>query len=748
MSLNLESNKEQINIKEAKPLASVIYEFEGFCLDAEYLMLSRGDEEISLTPKVVETLLALVERHGEIVSKDELMDRVWENAFVEESNLVQNIYVLRKVLGKTIEGQPMIETLRRRGYRFNGKVTKIVKERSVTPAIETAWRDHQDLTEDPAELTRAKSRRFKFLIAAVIVVCVLTIAAGLNWSRLFNNRSNAYAATGQPANITFKRLTPDLYTRSPAVSPDGKYLAYSQIDHDKESFWLKDIASDAAVQLLPPVDLDEGYNVMHFSPDGAQLYYSTHLPHTLNHTIFRYTLATRDQTRIAEDDISPSAVSPDGKQVVFINSKYEMVEVNSDGSGGAHVLRQPKEGEWLVAWNSEMSWSADGTRIALCGGHSERGRSIGDLLEFDVGSGQERRITVPGNWEQIDDAVWLSDGKDLLVTARQAPAEPFQMYRVSSENGTAIRLTNDDHDYRWISISSDTGIVAVEQGTGHFNIWTAPLSDPRNLSRLTFGNVAADGYDGIAFMPDGRIVYSATRSGSVDLWMMNADGSGQTQLTANAGNWNARPRVTRDGRFIVFSSTRTGISQLWRMDADGGNPKQLTDSTDPAFRASISPDGNSIYYNTENDGALWKISIEGSEPIPVSQQRCLFPSISPDDKLIACVEIENGQPNSWRMQIISAASGELVQRYDYPVGRSLLVWAADSRSVISTNGNWSNLFDHPLEGISTRQLTDFTADRIPYFAVSPDYKRIAMSRGTSFSETVELTGLIDSIKRN
>src|SRR5262249_16681377 len=154
------------------------------------------------------------------------------------------------------------------------------------------------------------------------------------------------------------------------------------------------------------------------------------------------------------------------------------------------------------------------------------------------------------------------------------------------------------------------------------------FSDPMNAKQLTFGNVAEDGYDGIAFMPDGRIVYTATRSGAVDLWMMDSDGSGQKQLTANAGIWNGRPRAIPERRSIVFSSTREGVSQLWRMDADGGNPTQLTTGLDPAYRATISPDGNWIYYNTEHDGSVWKMRVTGGEPDLVSEQKCLFPSIS------------------------------------------------------------------------------------------------------------------------
>lgn len=116
MSLDLKSKFSQFSLKDGE---NVVYEFEGFRLDAANLMLSKSDgEEIDLSRKKVETLLALVEHAGEIVSKDALMDRLWPDAFVEESNLVQNIHVLRKILGDAASGKPLIETLPRRGYRF------------------------------------------------------------------------------------------------------------------------------------------------------------------------------------------------------------------------------------------------------------------------------------------------------------------------------------------------------------------------------------------------------------------------------------------------------------------------------------------------------------------------------------------------------------------------------------------------------------------------------------------------------
>src|SRR6185503_21259210 len=95
-----------------------LYEFGAFRLDAAERVLWRGQELIVLPPKVFDTLWMLVRREGTVVSKSELMEAIWADAFVEESNLSQNIYTLRRTLGVDEEGRQFIETVPRRGYRF------------------------------------------------------------------------------------------------------------------------------------------------------------------------------------------------------------------------------------------------------------------------------------------------------------------------------------------------------------------------------------------------------------------------------------------------------------------------------------------------------------------------------------------------------------------------------------------------------------------------------------------------------
>src|SRR5687768_8723766 len=101
MSLDLASNNHQLNFKVLKARQHNIYEFGDFRLDAGAKLLYRKDEQISFTPKAVETLIALVERRGEVVRKDDLMQAIWADTIVEESNLNQYLYLLRKTLDET-----------------------------------------------------------------------------------------------------------------------------------------------------------------------------------------------------------------------------------------------------------------------------------------------------------------------------------------------------------------------------------------------------------------------------------------------------------------------------------------------------------------------------------------------------------------------------------------------------------------------------------------------------------------------
>ena len=98
------------------------YLFDGFRVDVNERLLFKDNREVSLTPKVFDTLLVLLENSSHVMTKKELMQHVWPDSFVEENNLAQNISILRKALGETKEGEHYIQTVPKRGYRFVGDV--------------------------------------------------------------------------------------------------------------------------------------------------------------------------------------------------------------------------------------------------------------------------------------------------------------------------------------------------------------------------------------------------------------------------------------------------------------------------------------------------------------------------------------------------------------------------------------------------------------------------------------------------
>ena len=132
-----------LNGRDSADNAVRFYDFDEFRLDARRRVLTRDGQPISIKPKALETLLLLVQHHDRILEKDELMARLWPDTIVEEANLTQNIFVIRKALGEVPGEQRFIATVARQGYRFVGDVRESFEEReleTVTPRRTISWR--------------------------------------------------------------------------------------------------------------------------------------------------------------------------------------------------------------------------------------------------------------------------------------------------------------------------------------------------------------------------------------------------------------------------------------------------------------------------------------------------------------------------------------------------------------------------------------------------------------------------------
>jgi len=130
-----------------KKYQSHFYEFGPYRLDIAEKLLFRGNERVPLTLKAIETLCVLIQNRGHLVEKAPLIEEVWPNTFVQEGTLAQNIFILRRTLGKSPDGSGYIETLPKRGYRFVAEVREVFEE-NADDSRETARAMSQSAASD------------------------------------------------------------------------------------------------------------------------------------------------------------------------------------------------------------------------------------------------------------------------------------------------------------------------------------------------------------------------------------------------------------------------------------------------------------------------------------------------------------------------------------------------------------------------------------------------------------------------
>ena len=296
---------------------------------------------------------------------------------------------------------------------------------------------------------------------------------------------------------------------------------------------------------------------------------------------------------------------------------------------------------------SGPAWSPDGKVIVWPATDSDASGIYTTLVEVQLADGSQRTINSQ-RWWRLGELAWLRDGSGLVFTARESFASPAQIWHVSYPEGQVRRITNDLNDYVSLSLTAESDVLVTVESERISNIWIARNDDLHRASQITHSKF--DGVEGISWTPDGKIVYASGASGKLDLWMMEANGTGQKQLTADAGNTRV-PSVSPDGRHVVFMSDRTGTSHIWRIDIDGSNARQLTNGNGewaPAF----APNGQWVFYISS--GGAGKVPVDGGDTIQVIDKASGGVGISPDGKWIACgltatkaaiYPVEGGEPH-------------------------------------------------------------------------------------------------------
>jgi Tol biopolymer transport system component/DNA-binding winged helix-turn-helix (wHTH) protein len=756
-----------------------LFSFGPYFLDTGERLLKRGDALVPLTPKALETLIALVRQGGRVLAKEELLKTVWPDTYVEEATLAQNIFTLRKALGESQDnGVKYIETIPRRGYRFVAPVRELPYEDAAPPTIASqseaqASADEltvpaglaathttdADVTAQPLARTNVpageptatqqvgrtpRPRLGAFVIgAALILILTLAVVALLK----FSVRRQAHAPSLAPAQVMkLMRLPINGKVEAATISPDGKYVAYILSDAGQRSIWIRQTtATSRAEQLVAPGNFDIGG--LMFARNGESLYYAAQ---TANEPPALYRVPAPfggTVKRLLTGLNSKPSFSPDGRQVAFTRvdlhqAKPEITLVIADTDGGnERVLVKRTAPEYLDA----PAWSPDGQIIA-CAAHSPQpspGHTA--IITVRVGDGVEQTLNTqrpdnnPQGWIDIAELEWLPDGSGLVAALTEQELSPRQLWLISYPNGEPRRITNDLNSYAGVSLTTDAGVLLTLQTDLVTNVWVAPKGDATRAVQVTQGPGKYDGYYGLTWTPDGRVVYASIASGAWDIWQMNADGSNPKQLTMDARS-NYGPSASSDGRYIVFVSNRTGGAfHVWRMNTDGSEQKQLTFGAEENF-AHTTADGRWVIYASVDFAPanyIWKVPIDGGTPVRLTDKNSSWPFPSPDGRQIVCTyQIEPNAPP--KLAVFSIDGGPPQKLFDLSqTFRANTVWSPDGRAIyfLDNRTGSGNIWAQPLDGSAPRQVTDFKTDGV----VAYDWSRegtLACARGN------ETTGVV------
>lgn len=740
------------------------YEFGPYRLEVARRRLLRADGVIQLRPKAIETLLLLIEHRDRILSKEELLGQLWPGTVVEEANLTQYIYLLRKTLGKCVSenGQPheYILTMPGRGYRFVASVREVQGERldlvmsghhQAHLVIEEEAAD-QPLTDPPFEqvpsdgpegklpttellaLSRAAGARPRLKQAGVAVSLVVLALISVAAVYLGRGKTNSAAATAW----SLTRLTNTGNAPLACIAPDGNLISYVVADGGQQSLWIRQVSTSNDVQIVPPAEVF--YGGMTFSPDSRYIYYVIRRKGEAAYSLSQITAIGGTARKLKVGLDSPISFSPDGTWFAFVREsatqgKSSLVLASTDGS-----MERELAARQLPEIFDYPAWSHDGKVIA-CTLVNQAVKQHVKVVEVRVADGTCRPLS-SRSWAYVLTPQWSSDGQSLFITVIEGAAQAI--WQLSYPRGEARRLTNDLTNYMRLSLAASAQALVTVESSELSNLWIVPRGDTRRARQLLPG---IGRYGRPAWTPAGKIVYASEANGSWDIWMMEADGTGRKQLTSGASG-DTDPSLSPDGQSIVFTSDQAGRSNIWRMDADGANLKQLTYSGDD-FDPQCTPDGKWVVYNSLSSTkpfAVHKVPLAGGNPVLLTSAPCRAPAVSPNGKLIACLysgESASAQVEPTAIAVIPAEGG--TPRKVGAFLSSMIVarmpqlgWTPDGRAItyVDSRGGHANLWRQPLDGGPAKQLTDFQDGQLFAFNWSRDGRQLVCLRGTSRQDVV------------
>jgi len=586
-----------------------------------------------------------------------------------------------------------------------------------------------------AQIIAGVMRRHRGVVIGATALLILFVAAVAYFALGPGTADSASGTHPRPsiADLTVEQLTTSGTAGSPAISPDGNYVAYIETGPNGESLRVRQVATGSNVEIVPaetgvrlfgPAVTPDGTFVNYLKRVGAQQAELWQIP-------FLGGAPRQLLTGIG----SGVGFSPDGRQMAYVRAtdvgQTEVVIAGADGSN-AKVLatRRVPEGGFLTITAAGLgwfapAWSPDGATVAVLGG---RTGFMGQVVFIDVGNGSQRPVDIGPPLPGVSLA-WL-DEASLILSMLDRSSAPLQLWLLSYPQGAFTRLTNDPSQYVGLSLTADRSRLATARSEASFSIWTSDTTATKWTQTVpTTPQKGPIGF-GVAWLGD-DLIFPSMASGSWTLERWRAS-TRTTQTLAPAGGV---PQVGRDGSIVYFDYD---AGDVLKMDAAGQNKTRL-EPTNPNLR--LTPDGRYLTFIDPRGTLTVRMRpIDGAgEGRAITTDRPRLGGlalVSPDGRSIAYASFDDQNRPAMKVCDVEACASKRT----FSITQA--IWTPDSRALAYLDPRLSDVWIQPIDGSAPRQLTHFPEDgqQIWAGAFAAD-GRLALGRASIKNNIVLFRGL-------
>jgi DNA-binding winged helix-turn-helix (wHTH) protein/Tol biopolymer transport system component len=676
-----------------------IYQFGPFALDMTGYEFRKRDRRIRLSPSAMELLHLLVNRSGELVTREEIAARLWSQP--ESVDVTHGINTavnrLRAVLGDDPASPAYIETVVSKGYRFVAQVT-VVEDLPEEPA---AVFSHVVASEpEPIAVEASVSddiiprpRRGRWLM--LVVVCVLLAgAAAAFWLR-----------PGKPAPVS--AAFPKVFTlatfndgdnpiTAAAISHQGGSVAYS------DRFGVSVRSIDAGLDRLLPSPPAFRVDRITWYPGDTQLLVSGVDTASEKEQVWVASLRA-EAPHLLLEDAGQAVVSPDGSEMAFTRHGNAEVWV-ADGNGKTpRRLVAGAEGDTIYS----LLWSPRGDRLVYVrrrtSAHApEENSPLGELQsqyawDYESINGSTGSLLAEKKNTRFDSAYLLADGRMVFPQneyAREHPVSRLAVVRTDLDSGRFLsdpEVASDVNGDRALSLSaSDDGErvgMAVERRSPEVFVGEIRQPGPDLVDTRRLTQHASDAYPH-GWTPDGMaVVYESNESGRYAIFKRRLDAPAPEML-ARLPDDSVLPEVSPDGKWVLFAqfpAPRVHANAIFRVSLHGGKPEQVpTSGPFDEFDCPVSDRGSCVLRETLGKQFVYyafdPVMGRGKELGRVDWMPNVLGDwgISPDSSMVALANHDPGRPG-----IRVATLSPTAKPVDIPLpGHGIILkptWSPDAR---------------------------------------------------------------------